>query len=332
LFSRRRRVRVHWPREEERLDWPELAQRLAREKQVLCIVNLKAHARRLYQELEALVGEDSLRHLSTNMCPGHRRQTLQEVYHRLEAGRSCRLVATQCVEAGVDLDFPVVWRAWGPLEALAQAAGRCNRNGRLSRGRLRVFHPAAGSDRFLYPEPAYRQAADLSLSLLAELGPQGLDLDRPQTFQHYYRALYDLNRLGTRPECLEVEADGLEEALCRHDFPRVARQYALIERAEAMEVLVPWDREAFQRLRDEVMERGLSRDWMRRAREHSVGLFRSQAKGALGGWLEALPLPRVGGGGPRAESRDWFACLQPDYYHPRLGLSPPAADTSLLVV
>ena len=94
-----------------------------------------------------------MRHLSTNMCPAHRTEVLKAVAERLKRGQPVRLIATQCVEAGVDLDFPLVYRALAPLEAIAQAAGRCNRHSLRSTERVVVFKP--DDDRGLYP-PGYR--------------------------------------------------------------------------------------------------------------------------------------------------------------------------------
>ena len=131
LFDRARRTKVVWPEPERRTGWDELAGSLASDdcRRSLCVVNLKRHALELFQKLrERKVDEDSLFHLSTNMCPAHRKVVLDEVRQRLNDGLSCRLVSTQCVEAGVDVDFPVVYRAWGPFDSIAQAAGRCNRN------------------------------------------------------------------------------------------------------------------------------------------------------------------------------------------------------------
>ncbi len=174
LFERSERTRVLWPSKEEVLsDWAQLADELAAHEQILCIVNLKRHAWAL---LDALGHKNDVFHLSTNMCPAHRQQVLDEVRRRLDEGMPCRLVSTQCVEAGVDVDFPLVWRAWGPLEAIAQAAGRCNRNGHAEHGDVRVFYPPSEDGKRPYPDRAYLQAAQVAETLLAEFGPEGLDI------------------------------------------------------------------------------------------------------------------------------------------------------------
>jgi CRISPR-associated endonuclease/helicase Cas3 len=140
VFAALRRVDFKWLTSAP-LAWTEVAAELAREPQVLTIVNTKRDAWAL---LDALGGLEPL-HLSTSLCGAHRRAVLKEVRRRLAAGEACRLVSTQVVEAGVDLDFPVVWRAVAPLDGVIQGAGRCNRDGRLAAGRVAVFEPAEGS-------------------------------------------------------------------------------------------------------------------------------------------------------------------------------------------
>ena len=139
------------------MQWPEVAEEMASSEQSLCIVNLKRHALELFSELKELC-DINLFHLSTNMCPAHRKKVLDDVRKYLKDGAPCRLVATQCVEAGVDLDFPVVFRSWGPLDSLSQAAGRCNRNGTATTGDFSIFVPEDES----YPDGAYRQAAGVT--------------------------------------------------------------------------------------------------------------------------------------------------------------------------
>ncbi|TFH41084.1 MAG: CRISPR-associated helicase Cas3', partial [Lysobacterales bacterium] len=106
----------------------ELVERLRGHEQVLCVVNTRGHARKLY---ELLAGAPGLYHLSASMCPAHRSIKFAEIRSALAAKKPCRVISTQLVEAGVDIDFPVVYRAMAGIDSIAQAAGRCNREGKL---------------------------------------------------------------------------------------------------------------------------------------------------------------------------------------------------------
>lgn len=120
---------------------------------VLCVVGTKAKARRLYQEAKELIasdGEDAsydgVFHLSANMVPAHRSAVINQIRVRLSRGSRCIVISTQLIEAGVDVDFPVVYRELAGIDSLCQAAGRCNRNGRLrdpdgkpTAGKVHVF-------------------------------------------------------------------------------------------------------------------------------------------------------------------------------------------------
>lgn len=105
------------------LSWDELAQRLKSYQQVLCVVNTRAAAQEVYSRLR---GEGTF-HLSTLMYPAHRQAVLAEIRRRLKEGRCCRVISTSLIEAGVDVDFPAVFREQAGLDSVLQAAGRCNR-------------------------------------------------------------------------------------------------------------------------------------------------------------------------------------------------------------
>ncbi|TWT35607.1 helicase Cas3 [Posidoniimonas corsicana] len=122
----------------------QLVDRLEKHSAWLAIVNTKAHAADLYHRLAGSdVPPDDLFHLSTLMCAQHRSEKLLEVKKRLKDGQPCRVVSTQLIEAGVDVDFPVVFRAMAGVDSIAQAAGRCNREGRLpGLGELYLFDPS----------------------------------------------------------------------------------------------------------------------------------------------------------------------------------------------
>ncbi|MEJ5298902.1 MAG: CRISPR-associated endonuclease Cas3'' [Armatimonadota bacterium] len=314
LFNRLRRTTVRWPGQGA-IGWDELAERLKAHPRVLCVVNLKRHACELVCRLREAGAADA-RHLSTNLCPAHRQKVLGEVQQALENGRAeCRLVSTQCVEAGVDLDFPVVFRAMGPMESIAQAAGRCNRNGLLGDGGIvEVFRPEDNA----YPPGGYQQAAAVTETLLNRLGSDGLDLNNPELFRRYFRELYDLSRP-------ESHCPDLQEAIKRQDFETVAREFRLIA-DDAINVLVPYDLEEFDRLCTEVEKTGLTATWLRRARPHSVSIFRPRPRDPILRYLK--PVPVVKGG----DSSEWFIYLEPDHYDREtdLGLVVPAESQVLI--
>lgn len=105
----------------------DLLAKLAEHPQMLIIVNNRRHARSLYDQAKPL---DGTFHLTTLMCAKHRSQKLDEIRGRLKSGEPCRVIATSLIEAGVDVDFPLVMRAEAGLDSVAQAAGRCNREGK----------------------------------------------------------------------------------------------------------------------------------------------------------------------------------------------------------
>jgi len=308
LFDRARRTKVEWPDLDSHTTWDELAGRLAADdcQQVLCVVNLKRHALLLFQKLRARgVPEEGLFHLSTNMCPAHRRVVLWCIHRRLRAGKPCRLVSTQCVEAGVDIDFPIAYRAWGPLDSIAQVAGRCNRNGRLRQlGSVRVFVPEDDS----YPPKGYRQAADIA-RVLFKCKAAELDIDDPTLFMEYYRQLYSIAQPQNRNEALR-------DAIDRQDFVMVAELFRLIPDA-SINVLVPYDAKAYAELAESVQRDGISRDWIHAARPYTIGVYRPKPGAPIARWLEPVKTVAT----RRAE--DWFIYLRAEHYDRKTGLTPP---------
>lgn len=210
IYQRTRRVTAEWRREP--VTWSDLADELSSHDQAMVIVNTRAAARELYRLLAERV--PGALHLSTRLCPAHRRAVLDEVRRRLAVGLPCILIATQLVEAGVDLDFPAVWRAMAPLDSIAQAAGRCNREGRLAAGgRFVVFEPADAS----MPDGTYRTGAGVTRGMGADSPP---DIGDPAAFQEYFRRLYNH---------ADLDEHRVSEKRRAFDFPRVDEVYRLIE-------------------------------------------------------------------------------------------------------
>ena len=163
-----------------KLSHEELAMKLQEKGQVLCVVNTRAAAQEIFQRL---TGEGNF-HLSTLMYPAHRRAVLDEVRRRLREGLPCRVVSTSLIEAGVDVDFPAVYRDEAGLDSILQAAGRCNREGdrppddsvvTIFRGEGKIsslFATAVGSGRSVldrYEDIASREAVHAYFSMLLDL-------------------------------------------------------------------------------------------------------------------------------------------------------------------
>ncbi len=304
LFQQSRRVGVDWWLKSP-LPWSHLAALLAADPQALVVLNLKRQAHTLFRLAEARSLE-GLYHLSTALCPAHRLQVLGEVQARLDAGAPCRLIATQVVEAGVELDFPLGYRALGPLEAIAQTAGRVNRHGLHKEGRLVVFLPEDEG----YPDKAYEKAAKLTRALQAE-GPLELT---PATFRRYYQSLYSLQAVSD-PE--------IERCILTQNYAELARRYRIIE-SPAVNVVVPYNDEA-KALMQEARDRGIAADWVHRARPYTVPFF--LPKGGPPAFLESVFL-RYG----RGEAPDWYLCPDEALYDSRLGFTPEEGGGSGLVL
>jgi CRISPR-associated endonuclease/helicase Cas3 len=208
-FDALKRVQYTLPMQQEQWNWERVAAEMQTTDQCLVIVNTRTDALRLLDVLH----DASTFHLSTLLCGAHRRDVLDEVRRRLESGEPCRLISTQVVEAGVDLDFPMVLRTVGPLDRIVQAAGRCNREGRHTSGRVVIFRPEDGH----LPPGAYRVGTDNAMSLLNQ---SQCDLHNPSLYQIYFERLY---------QGLELDAKNIQALRQALDYPEVARRFRLID-------------------------------------------------------------------------------------------------------
>jgi CRISPR-associated endonuclease/helicase Cas3 len=301
LFKVLARVRYEWPAADESWDWTRVAEEMRSGRQALAVVNTKRDALAL---LDAL-GEGAL-HLSTLLCGAHRREVLAEVRRRLTDGEPCLLVSTQVVEAGVDLDFPLVLRAFGPLDRIVQAAGRCNREGRLTVGRVVVFRPADGG----MPPVEYRGGARVA-EQMANAGE--VDPDDPETFLRYFGQLYR-----------QVELDGskVQEARAALDFPETAKRFRMID-DDGVGVLVRYGRgQSWQRF-EALVERlrrpgGVTRAALRRAQPYIVNVrSRQRDEFVRAGLLEPI-------------AEDLYVWR--GGYHPVRGLTAGPRDVESLVI
>jgi CRISPR-associated endonuclease/helicase Cas3 len=213
--------------ESPKSSWEELAGALRQHEQVLCIVNSRPDCR----ELHALMPAGTI-HLSGFMCAEERSGIISGIKSKLRAGEPVRVVSTQLVEAGVDLDFPVVYRAMAGFDSLAQAAGRCNREGKLNAlgrmGKVVVFEPPR-------PAPAglLRKGEDAGREILRTKEIYSLSAD---LFESYFQLFYSRVNGFDRPRF----HDGLvSDARSFHfQFRTFAEQFHLIDDMEQKGVII----------------------------------------------------------------------------------------------
>lgn len=293
------RVSVSLPRSfDERKDWVSIAEELAAHDQVLCIVNRRDDAETLWRELPP-----ETIHLSARMCGAHRAEVIATIRQRLQEGLPVRVVSTQLVEAGVDLDFPVVYRAMAGLDSIAQAAGRCNREGRLAGrgGRVVVFNPPRSSPSGLLLKA--EQAAQRVLT-----GASGEPLS-PANYARYFDLFYSDVNSHDKEGVMGLLVDNAARGEIQ--FRTAAQKFRLIPDEGQRSVFVQWGSGLglIERLRAE----GPHRELMRRLQRHAVTLYDHQWKKLLSsGDLEMY--------------QDFLIQRSEALYHPELGLLPEVPD------
>lgn len=206
-----------------------LAKQLCQHNQVLCIVSNKRQARELY---DLIAEKDGLYHLSSMMCPEHRTIKFKEIKEKLSAGECCRVISTQLIEAGVDIDFPFVFRAIAGIDSIAQAAGRCNREGKQDKGIMRVFRP---DDPKNIPPGFLRQCSQIGEQVLRHHQRDVLSLSATH---EYFQRLYWQNSeyLDTHGICGKLEKD---VGKLNFPFKDVAKEFAIIN-SQTHAIIIPF--------------------------------------------------------------------------------------------
>ncbi|MDO8774208.1 MAG: CRISPR-associated endonuclease Cas3'' [Burkholderiaceae bacterium] len=303
LFDALKRVDVALPKDwNTPTSWADVAAQLAAEDCVLAIVGTRKAAR----ELQRLLPPDTL-HLSALMCGAHRKTVIDQIKARLKAKRDgrdlqpLRVVSTQLVEAGVDIDFPVVYRALAGLDSLAQAAGRCNREGRLDgKGRVVVFVP---------PEPPpmghLRKGAQACISTLH--GQHADPLARA-LFATYFRQFYSTVDLDSKGIVAKLK---VEPKTLGVQFRSAAEAFRLIDDQDSATVVVRYaeHRDEIEKLLGMLAAEGPARWLMRKLQRYTVSIHKRVADRMLEQGSLTLPMPGL--------------YVQQDVdglYHPLLGL------------
>ena len=231
LFAQLRRTTVQHIGTQTDAD---LLAKLAEHPQMLVIVNNRRHARSLYDQAKHL---DGTFHLTTLMCAKHRSQKIDEIRGRLKKGEPCRVIATSLIEAGVDVDFPLVMRAEAGLDSVAQAAGRCNREGKRpsENSFVWIFAP---EEQWKAPPELATQAAVMRLTADSFSD----DLLSTQAVAAYFAELYQLkgSELDNK-KILKMHNDTGQSL----DFPfqTIADKFRMIE-SHMQPLIIPFDGEA----------------------------------------------------------------------------------------
>lgn len=252
-------------------DWDEdtLLHHLQQERQALCIVNTRKKALELYSRLEG----DGTYHLSTRMTPHYRKRILSEIRQRLGNGLSCRVVSTSLVEAGVDVDFPAVYREIAGMDSIVQAAGRCNREGKLQdQGTVYLFQLSGKVPDMI------QQNVDATLAVLRK----GLLPDGENAVRQYFACLYRVKGANG------MDRKGIYNQLCQKKLPirSVARDFKLIEEdTETVYIPTAENGELLDALRSGFADRRT----MRRLEQDGVSVYPYQYQSLLrSGCLEEI--------------------------------------------
>lgn len=231
LTNELKRVTVQIPESIHKcMEWKEVADELLQFEQVLCIVNTRKDCRSLYN----LMPEDTF-HLSRMMCSAHILDVIAQIKDRLRNGELIRVVSTQLIEAGVDIDFPVVYRALAGLDSLAQSAGRCNREGKLNKegklGLTKVFCPPKNT-----PLGLMRKGSDTLKEMIG--ADSCCNLIDPASFKRYFDLFYSKIQNFDKPNIKSLLWQ--DAAQMKFQFATAARDFKLIDDRGSETILIEY--------------------------------------------------------------------------------------------
>lgn len=277
--------RVDYHLEPQTVTSQELAERLAAEHSVLCVVNSRKDAGQVYRALRDLpkVKADEVIHLSRSMCSAHLRRAIETIKERMREGEPTKVISTQLIEAGVDLDFPCVWRAHSGLGSIIQAGGRCNREGKMEqRGQVFVFSLTDGSKSF----GNIARGCNATKMLLHKLSNKIADPTDPEVIAKYYRLYFR--------DIPDFDTEGIGKDLTDDpediNFESAAEHFKLIDDKGTFPVIVPYMEEGKALVRKIRNHEILSREDYHRMQEYSVSLRQGDYTTLLGhGNIEQIP-------------------------------------------
>ena len=260
-----RRVKVEW-RVNNETPFESLADEInaLSERQALVVV----HRRKDALKLAKLLPESDRIHLSAQMCPAHRIAAIKEINRRLDATKSCVVVSTQLIEAGVDIDLPIVYRALAGVDSLAQAAGRCDREGRRTEA---TGGPAGKLVAFLAettpPTETLNKAMGWTIQLYKEKQEEGVELDifDPEHCNEFFARFYSSESL---------DAKDIQQSRSALNFNDVGYKFRMIENDWSFPIVTPWpttgDEQGQGRKRAEAFRENPNRDTARALQPYIV--------------------------------------------------------------
>ena len=288
LFDFYRRVEV---KNLETLTDEELLERLNAHEQALCIVNTRRHASGLFGGLQG-VGNY---HLSTLMCPAHRKAKLAEIRARLESGQPCRVVSTTVMEAGIDLDFPVGYRALSGLDSINQAAGRVNRNMKFGMSQMFVFEPKS---EFVKRTPRYiAQAVEIARRVLREHAASPISIP---AIESYFGQLYSYQD----PQTFDYKhvMACFDDNNGKFKFETAARLFQIIEDVTET-VIIPFN-DVARALIEELKFTQYPSSTLRKLQPYTVSIYQGE-------------FDNLSGKGAILTIADAYAVLNPDHFEKR---------------
>lgn len=238
-----------------RIDQAELISAVRKEESALCIVNTKALAQSLYNEIK----EEGVFHLSTFMYPVHRKYILAQIKERLKNKEKCIVISTSLVEAGVDLDFQTVFRQISGIDSIIQAAGRCNREGKEKISKSRVYVFSLGGERKILGQ-------GLQIGVAEGIVEEMQDFTSLNAIHSYFERLYNFKGESLdKKGILEMFQNG------NFQFATAAREFKLIQE-NTKTVFIGKEEQAKEILRN-IKQKGMTKSLMRNAGQYSVNVY-----------------------------------------------------------
>ncbi|MDR1160316.1 MAG: CRISPR-associated helicase Cas3' [Syntrophomonadaceae bacterium] len=262
LYEKLKRVNYHFPQADAKKEtWENVAEKLERYKQVLCVVNTRRDCYELYK----LMPFGTI-HLSALMCAEHRSKKIELIKEKLKRGEEIRVISTQLIEAGVDIDFPVVFRAFAGLTSIIQTAGRCNREGKMEKGKVFIFNPPK-----LSPAGLMRKSEDAAREIISS---DNFEIDNVETARKFFRSLIKRANYTGDKEFKEMLVKDAQEG--KFQFATYAEEFSIIDNNCAKPVIVEYNKSI--ELINHLRYGSISRNLMRKLQRYTVNLPENKFK------------------------------------------------------